>query len=556
MPIVIALCAGCTTGPANDDPPLPPPPPAVEYLSATDHLVRASMTLRGTRPSVADLVKVADDPGALPAIVDAYLETPEFGSVMRDLHAETLLVRIDQRGLSFRAIGPVANRTAGELNANVYEEPLRLIEHVIVNNKPYSEIVTADYSIAEPISAAVWGMSHSGTGEQVSQWLDQRPVSGILSSSGLYARHQSAGANYHRGRANVLSSALLCFDFLHSDITIDTSIDLANPQIVSNALRENPACVGCHQTLDPLASTIFGFQPGARYTGYPVPMYRPMWENGWVGTTDREPGYFGQPAVTVRDVGQQIARDPRFPRCAASRFAAYFTQSDRGTLPFAWVARLTDAFVAANLDAKTLAREIVLSDEFKVSHVSDDATPELAETVNGMLRVRPEQLDVLFADLTGLRWITDATVAVYGTPYGPANLLRSDYNGFRALAGGIDSYFVTKATHTSNAVSSLLLRVLAATAAGAVVDSDFDGLASARRLLTEVTPAQTDEPTIRAQLAKLHARIYSSLDAADSEAVDETYTLFATVLARSGDVRHAWKTTLTAMLSDLRIAHY
>jgi len=555
LPIVIALGAGCATDLPPEDPP-PPPPPAVGYLSATDHLVRVSMTLRGQRPSVADLERVASDPDALSAIVDGYLETPEFGAMMRDLHAETLLVRIDLGHMTFRSIGPVANRTAGEINANVFEEPLRLIEHVIVNNKPYSEIVTADYAIAEPISSAIWGMSYSGSGEQVSHWLDTRPVSGILSSSGLYARHQSAGANYHRGRANMLSSALLCFDFLHSDINIDTSIDLADPQVVSNALVENSACVGCHQALDPLASSIFGFQAGARYATYPVPMYRPVEENGWVTTTGRAPAYFGQPAPTVREVGQKIAADPRFPRCTAARFASYFTQVDRPKLPFAWIARLTDSFIASNLDAKTLAREIVLSDEFRVSHVTADASPELAEELRGMLRVRPEQLDYMFADLTGFRWITSSTQTINGTPYGLANLLRSDFLGFRALGGGIDGYYVTKPSHTTNAVNSLLLRVLAATAAGSVVDADLDGPAGARRLLTDVTATQTDEPAIRAQLAKLHARIYGALDAADSEAVGETYALFAAVLASRGDVRHAWKTTLTAMLSDLRIAHY
>ena len=518
------------------------------------------MSLRGRRPSIADLERVTADPDALPGIVDGYVQSPEFGSVMRDLHAETLLVRVDTEA-PFKSMGPVANRTVAEMNT-VFEEPLRLIEYVITHDRPYSEIVTADYAISDPITAAVWGMSRSGTDElQVSHWLDGRPVAGILSSSGLYARHLSAGANYNRGRANMLSSALLCFDFLHSDIDLDTSIDLANPQIVANAVRTNPSCAGCHQTLDPLASTLFGFQPSARYVSYPVPMWGAQWL-GYAGKNDRPPGFFGQPAATVVEVGQMIAADPRFARCAAARFASYFTQTDREALSFPWIAELTDKFLASGLDAKTLARDIVLSDQFRASHVTADASAADAEALNGMLRVRPEQLDTMFDDLTGVRWLTSATPSIYEgptintVPYGQANLLRSDVAGFRTLAGGIDSYFVTRPVHTTNAVSSLALRVLAATAAGYVVDDDLAAGPGQRHLLTDVTETETAEPVVRAQLAKLHARIYGALDAPSSAEVGETYALFSSVIARGGDVRHAWKTTLTAMLSDLRVAHY
>jgi len=428
---------------------------------------------------------------------------------------------------------------------------------VVVNDRPYSEIVTADYAISDPITAVVWGMSHSGSpGLEVASWLDARPVSGILSSSGLWARHISAGANYHRNRANLISSTLLCFDFLHSDILLDTSIDLADPEVVANALVANPSCAGCHQTLDPLASTLYGFQPGARYTNYPVPMYRPMWEDGWVDDSHRPPAYFGQAASTVADVGRLIADDPRFPRCAAERFAAYFTQTDREHVPFAWTARLAKDFVASGMSAKQLARDIVLSDEFRVSHAMENATPEEAEDVRGLLHVRPEQLGRLFEDLTGFRWQTTSTLGVYGVPYGFADLLRGDFLGFRSLAGGIDSYFVTRPTHTTNAVSSLVLRELARGAAGHVVFNDFSRPAMERHLLSGVTESERSPAVIRAQLSTLHARIYGSLDGPDSPEVAETYALFEHVLTDTNDVRHAWTTTLAAMLADLRVAYY
>lgn len=551
-----ALCViavGCTQdGPAAPEP--EPPVGTVVYLSPTEHLVRASMTLRGKRPSADELARVDADPSALEAIVDDYIASPEFGGVMRDLHAEDLLVRVDPGAM--RARDAVSDRTAAEMTT-VYEEPLRLIEHVIVTDRPYSEIVTADYAISDPISAVVWGMSHSGsTGVEVAHWLDDRPVAGILSSSALWARHTSAGANYHRSRANLISKVLLCFDYLHSDIQLDTSVDLSDPEVVANALVANPSCAGCHQTLDPLAATLRGFQFGNRYATYPVPMWRQQWVDEWAarGTTHRPPAYFGQPVSTPVDVGQRIAADPRFPRCAAERFAAYFTQTDRDKISFAWGARLTEEFIASGLSAKHLAKAVVLSDEFRASHTTDAATADAAEALHGMLHARPEQLGSMFADLTGYRWMTQSDVTLGGVPYGAADLLRGDFLGFRALAGGVDSYFVTRPTHTTNAVSSLVLRELARSAAGFVVEREL--ATNGPRVLLQIAGDDRREDAIRAEIARLHARIYGTIDDVASPAIDETYAVFAAVLADTGDLHHAWRTTLTAMLSDLRIAYY
>ncbi|MCU0687156.1 MAG: hypothetical protein MUF34_33745 [Polyangiaceae bacterium] len=53
-------------------------PAAYTFLSPTEHLVRASMALRGMRPSEAELAQVQADAAAVGAIVDTYLATPEF----------------------------------------------------------------------------------------------------------------------------------------------------------------------------------------------------------------------------------------------------------------------------------------------------------------------------------------------------------------------------------------------------------------------------------------------------------------------------------------------
>jgi Protein of unknown function (DUF1585)/Protein of unknown function (DUF1588)/Protein of unknown function (DUF1592) len=568
----MAVMAGAACDDSGPSSPPPPDPPsvAVEYLTPTDHLVRASMVLRGIRPSPDELKQVATDGAALPGIVDRYLAAPEFGATIKDLHNETLWLRTNQTQFTHRPIPGTAFATGTfqETAESLSDEPLRLIEHVVMADRPYSEIVTADYTYANGIVAAIWGLPYTGNGTEWKQtsWqsaVEPRPAAGILSSSELYFRFRSAGANYHRGRANTISRALLCHDYLASDIIVDTSIDLSDPAVVANAVVANPSCAGCHQTLDPLGSFLPAFDNNplvGRVTTYPVTnFYRPSRELQWKQTTRRPPGYFGVAEQGLGGLGKQIAADPRFARCAAQRFASYFTEREMSELPVSWISKLTDSFVSSNLNAKALARAIVLSDEFRVSHVTPGQAEgdAAAERIVGLQKVRPEQLDRMIADLTGYRWQHDSTTKAGGVTIGVASLLQSDLVGFRVLAGGIDSYFVTLPSHTFNAVSSLVMRRLAADAASFVVTADLAKPSRAARKLLTMVDASTRAPAaIHAQLAALHLRIYGALDEASSAEVELTYGLFADTLAASNDTTYAWKTTIAAMLQDSRVAYF
>jgi Protein of unknown function (DUF1588) len=526
------------------------------------------MVLRGVRPSPEELRAVAADRAALPSIIDKYLTTAEFGATIKDLHNETLWLRTNQPNFVFRPIAGTSLPTGTFQNIaeSLSEEPLRLIEHVVMTDRPYSEIVTADYTFANGVVAAVWGLPYTGDGVEWKQssWqsaTEPRPAAGILSSSEIYNRYRSAGANYHRGRANAISRSLLCHDYLTSDIIIDTSVDLSNPEIVANAVVANPSCAGCHQTLDPLGSFLPGFRPNvvlATVTAYPIAdWYRPAREVQWKNTTKRPPGFFGVPGAKLDSLGKMIAEDPRFARCAAQHFASYFTERDTAELPVKWISKLTDDFIASHLNAKALAKAVVLSDEFRVSHVKPGQAEGAGDGVVGLQKLRPEQLDRMITDLTGYRWQTNSAAKIAGVTAGVANLLQSDLLGYRVLAGGIDSYFVTVPSHTYNAASSLVLRRLADQAAGFVVDADFAKADRAtRKLLTKVDATTRAAAAIRAQLVELHLRIFGTIDAPDSEAINLTYGLFADTLAATDNVPNAWKVTLAAMLQDLRVAYF
>ncbi len=558
--VLLLWLAACGTDHAPPPPDAPTADPTLHYLSPTEHLTRASLALRGVRPSVADLQAVAADPTQLPAIVDRYLATPEFGATIEDLHNEQLLMRLEQPQFTMQPVAGTA--TAGatflQLNTSVYEEPLRLIREIVTNDRPYTDIVTADYTMADGLVAAIWGYPHATAPDQWERtsYPDARGAAGILSTSAFYERWHSTGFNFNRGRANEISRALLCHDFLTSDIVPDTSIDLSNPDIVANAVVQNPSCAGCHQTLDPLASYLFPFKGNltvGQITAYPLPWYLPNQTNRWQTTNKRPPMFFGDTASGLTGLGQAIAQDPRFARCAAVHFASYFTEVPEDQLPADWIAQLQQQFVASNYSAKQLAKAVVLSDAFRVSH-DTDATK--AEGVVGYLKTRPEQMSRMLTDLTGYRWQATSNAQVRGMPVGTGDLLQGDFVGFRVLAGGLDNYFVTQPVFTMNATSSLVARAASAAAADFVVEHDATAAPADRTLFTQAAVGATDEAAVRKELVYLHARIFGELHGASDPAIDDAYQLFTDALAASGDAKRAWKVTLTGMLGDFRALFY
>jgi hypothetical protein len=549
LAIVVLIAAGCTT---------PAPPTTATYLTPIEHLARASLALRGVRPTLAELRAVAEQPDRVTALVDRYLEAPEFGATIRELHNELLRLHPQLTNFTPPPAPPLQGASFTDLNRAIYDEPLRLIEDVVMTDQPYTRIVTAGYTMADRTVATMWGMDHSDRdGWERTHWADDRGAAGILASTALYLRYRSVNFNQNRARANAISRSLLCHDFSESDIHIDTSVDLSNAAIVADAEVRNPSCAGCHQAMDPLASYFFGFHQGVLGSvpigSYPVSFYHSDTEGDWEYTTGRPPGYFGAAPVGLAGLGGAIAADPRFARCAAINFASYLTEQPASALSPAWIARLQDGFAHNGFSAKRLARAIVLSDEFRRA---SDPDPIAAEGVVGYQKLRPAQLARMLGALTGFAWQADSNLSLGGWGLGRIDYLDDDIVGYRVLAGGTDSWWVTSPSHTMNATASLVTRGAARRAAAFAVERDADTPAAKRQLFTRASVDDGDPADVRAELAELHGRIFSELVDPDDPALDDSAELFAGALAASGDPRRAWVVTLTGMLSDLRAIYY
>lgn len=545
----------------------------VEYLTPVEHLVRVSMALRGMRPSEADVEAVEADPEALQGIVDTYLDDPAFGATVMSLHNEALLVEPDYAyyPAGFPNIGPLEGRDFYEVNSDIMRAPLRLIEHVVMNDRPYAEVVTADYTLANDTVAAVWDIPYDGNGGwQETAWADGRDNAGVLSDSWLWQRHRSTDANANRGRANVVATAFLCSDFASNDVDVDIDVDLSDPEAVADAVLDNPSCATCHAQLDPLASYFRGFFPlyvpqEQEEEADPYPMELPWYEEFFPELLDvpmQPAAYYGNEGDGLAFLGARIAEDPRFTRCAVRRFWSYLHQTRLEEVP----GEVLDAFepdFAAQQSAKALVRAIVLHDDFRTAAVlpADPDAPteaelDVAQRV-GMLKARPAALGRMVEDLTGFRWVTDLSTIIDEETGEPLNLgrvplLEDSYLGYRVLGGDIDSMFVTQSASTYSGPTMLVLQNLAREAAHHEVERAMEGEG---RLLA-ADPSLEDEADVRAELVAVHRRLHATDVDPDDASVDAAWTVFETALSASGDPVRAWKTTLTAMLSDLSIAFY
>lgn len=516
-------------------------------------LIRAAMTLLGARPSEADKSAVREDPNALAAIVERYLDDPRFGETIRDMHGEQLHLRWDVND-HLPSVGDLEGYTASEITTATDEAPLKLIEWVVTEGRPYSEIITSDVVFSNEITSIAYGLPFdpSGPDWQETHWPDGRPAGGILVDNGLWFRFPSSSANFQRSRG-ALAAELVCDLFAERPLSLDI-FEPSDPQGVS----EDPTCLACHSALDPLSSTFWGARlsllpnevrlaydedcpSDQAYACYPISMWDPALDmREELGLP--APSWYGTPVADLGDLGRAISGDPRFASCTARRFYSWFSQTPVRDVPFEIWGPLGEQFTQGGLDARALARDIALH-------------PALDQT----LTARPEQYARLVTDLTGYEWM--------GNPDGPyceesplgcqgeVDLARNDFWGNHTLMGGADGFFALDPNYDPSPVRFLSQSWLAEEAAAYVVQNDILAEPGDRRLLVAADPLDTSDEAVQTQLVHLHQRIAAERD----PDVTATEALFREVLERNTPPQaprsdrataEAWGVVVTALLLD------
>lgn len=529
---MIALIAllGCQVEP--DDTALDAP--AAAPMASDRVLVRASLDLRGIRPTPAELGRVEADPAALDAVIDEYLQDPRFGPRVRDIYAQYLLTRSDGYLIGADQYG--IDDTPG-FQTSVGDETLRIFSTVAEEDLPYTEIVTGDWTVANETLATAWPIAYP---EGSSGWIrttytDGRPTAGILSTNSLWWRYPSSGSNANRGRANAISRILLCHDYLTRPIGFDRNVNILDQAAVDDALHNNEACVNCHSSLDPIAAYLYGFWWDG-YTSTDSSAYHPEREREYRSYNGVEPAWYGEPGYRLSDLGRQIAKDPRYPQCAVEQAWTTFvgrapTRDDEGAM-----LKHREAFLQGGLTVRSLWRSVLRDPRYRAPLVTEDPLD------SSLKMVTTDQLASQVEDVTGFHW----TYAGY-------DMLGTDSVGVRMLAGGADGYSVTKVASSPNTTIVLVQQRLAEAAADHVVVAESGLMPAARGLFTEVDFSETPETNraaMVAQIQRLHLRVFGHRVAADSEEVSANLALWSDIYSFDNNPVNAWRGVLIALLRD------
>ena len=175
--------------------------------------------------------------------------------------------------------------------------PLELIAYVVENDRPYTEILTADYIMANPMAAAAYGAStrfddptdiyefkpsriatYYRIGEDFESEYDREvdaeriisrgslstdyPHAGVLNTTVFLQRYPSTATNRNRARARWTYYHFLGHDVEKSASRTTDPVALAD---TNNPTLHNPACTVCHSVLDPVAGAFQNYGDEGMY---------------------------------------------------------------------------------------------------------------------------------------------------------------------------------------------------------------------------------------------------------------------------------------------------
>jgi hypothetical protein len=554
----------------------------IQVMDASSTLRKASEQLLSRVPTYDELVQVSDLKAAgLTLAINNMMEQPRFYQRLTEIFNDYFLTdKYHSQNGSEAAINLLSNsdfpmrrwfdpdqnnraddykQIRANTNNGVAREPLELINYVVKNDLPFTQIVTADYMMMSSFSAQSYGVegltfqNPDDPEEFVPARLEEVPHAGILTSPMFLNRYPTTSTNRNRARSRVVLDLFLDTDILAIEgVRPGNAVDITTPIPTIN----NPQCSKCHTILDPVASLFQNWN----YKG----QFRParLSRDGWY--TDMEGrGYAGEAMPLAGNIdsslqwlGAQIAVDPKFPRAItrimvngltgkeplSSPDAAIATQSeiDAYTAERLILNDMQDNFVADNYNLKTLTREILLSPYWRATGLSQDAD-SLAHTNTGSnYLLTPEQLDRKIESLFGFEWrgSLDSYYKDKDRPY--TSKLNNTYH---QIYGGIDSDSVTTRLKSPNGLMGAMQLRMANELACYAVSRDFWTPAQQRRLFLFVDEESTpyddvgniDESVmqkIRQNIQYLHTYLLGEGLAIDSVEFQATEQLFMNTLNR------------------------
>ena len=543
---------------------------AIEVLPLDATLRAASLQLVSRLPAASEQALVASQgETGLRTVLDGMMTEPAFYNRLSEIFNDWLLtnrylspnggeaaIQLMRRFPNSRWYDPgVGNRPDNYVtlrnttNDSVAREPLELINYVVRNNKPMTEILTANYVMLNGYSAKSYGVD---TSVFTDEWdatefrplqLAGTPHAGILSSLMFLNRYPTSATNRNRARSRVVYDLFLDVDILALDGARPdgTAVDISS----TAPTLENADCVKCHSLLDPVASSFKNWNLAGNFARTRT-WYTDMFQAGFNGTafpttSSEEP---------LQWLSARIVQDARFDAAIVRLLYTGMTGQEPLDSPgadatpaeteayqaeSAHLDEIQATYVAANRNLKTLVKEIVLSPYWRADGLSDPAQGVVHAATGAARLLTPEMLHRKLNALFGFEW--RGTLNSYATSkdvLGTARLLDSRQY-YQQIYGGIDSFVITDRLSDPNGLMVFVQERMANEMACYAVPNDFLAPKSQRRLFpgvdvtTQLASAQ-DRDAVKATIQHLHAYLLGETLALSDPEITATYQLFEAVL--------------------------
>jgi hypothetical protein len=545
----------------------------VQYLNAQETLRKASLALGGRLPTEAEEKWVEEHGEAgLSNVLDHLMTEPAFYVRVREMYndlfltdryvggdrATNLLDEDDYPNRRWydnykREDGQFANNNnqSGSYdsirsysNDGLAREAIQLIAHVIKEDRPFTEILTADYTMVNPFSAKVYGLDNvpfknqNDPTEYAEARIDGIPHAGVLTSPMMLNRFPTTATNRNRHRSRMVYLFFLGTDILKAaEQPLDPAKAEAN---FPNPTRDAPECIVCHANIDPIAGAFQKWDDQGRF--------RPdiKWH------TDMFPPGFNKETLNPNDydrglawLGERLAKDPRFALATvytvytgltgqkplipgdnkSADFDALFQGYLAQTNTFQGIA---DKFVASKFNFKTVVKEVINSPYFRAKNIDHALSTTEANILGevGMGRLlTPEQLDRKVEAVLGVAWKSNGTRNLTST------------NLYEIFYGGIDSDSVTARVTSPNGIMAGVQERMANEMACTMTAREFSQKPDVRVLFPKVDikskPADdlgNEIPaavaSIKENIVYLHHRVLGETLTVDDPEIQRTYQLF------------------------------
>ncbi|NRB41346.1 MAG: c-type cytochrome, partial [Pseudomonadales bacterium] len=431
-------------------------------------------------------------------------------------------------------------------------EALNLIKYVVKNNRPFTEILTADYAVVNYYTARGYGLDadsmnfrrvpaneihleaeiYARKGSEMGDYnfdpRDLKPVkmpelyhgehAGVLTTPSWIERHPSSATNLNRHRSYMFYKQFLDTDIL---AIAGMRVDLADEIASAEPTLNNPVCTSCHTIMDPVAST---FQWWGNDLVRRVAEDKNRWNQNKIlppgfNGVDMPSNYANTPLVWL---AQQAVIDARFARSVAKTLFEGVT----GIVPLTEPgADASDELWSAYNTQKNFFKDLAntLRDnghQIRPIIMAIVKSPYYRDKGHARL-LTPEMLDRKLQASTGFSW-TDRG-------YDNRKKLNKFYGGYTTLYGGIDDRrkITDRITDPSSSMTAVQ-RLMAAEHSCRAISNDFARKkASNRYLMNNVSHTQLpSESAVRSTLVSMQWKLFGDVVKSNDAIIDRYHQLF------------------------------